>query len=223
MSPLFKSADIPHTAKFLLLRGSSSGNRFSDELAARADALALSTWPLHCNRRHLSEIAAFRFAVAAGFFSGVLVPMRPRIWLELARLGSTRQSLPLRCCVVVGPTDTAKIPWQASHADGQAAQPFGQHTGTESLVSILGKPYQVRPRSCARRFLETGAWRTVATVQSADMSAHSKEDVARLARPFLVCLLLHVVDGQQTSRVLGIAALAGQALERPGKSRCFWS
>jgi len=37
--------------------------------------------------------------------------MRPRIWLELARLGSTRQSLPLRCCVVVGPTDTAKIPW----------------------------------------------------------------------------------------------------------------
>src|SRR5437773_10042932 len=94
--------------------------------------------------RHLSPIAAFRFAVAAGFFSGVLVPMRPRIWLELARLGSTRQSLPLRCCVVVGPTDTAKIPWQASHADGQAAQPFGQHTGTESLVSILGKPYHVR-------------------------------------------------------------------------------
>src|SRR6266480_1092887 len=109
MSPLFKSADIPHTAKFLLLRGSSSGNRFSDELAARADALALSTWPLHCNRRHLSEIAAFRFAVAAGFFSGVLVPMRPRIWLELARLGSTRQSLPLRCCVVVGPQTLRKF------------------------------------------------------------------------------------------------------------------
>src|SRR5437762_10797549 len=78
------------------------------------------------------------------FFQESLVPMRPRIWLELARLGSTRQSLPLRCCVVVGPTDTAKIPWQASHADGQAAQPFGQHTGTESLVSILGKPYHVR-------------------------------------------------------------------------------
>src|SRR5436190_23975260 len=75
---------------------------------------------------------------------------------------------------------------------------------------------QDRPRSCARRFLETGAWRTVATVQSADMSAHSKEDVARLARPFLVCLLLHVVDGQQTSCVLGIAVLAARVLERPG-------
>src|SRR5438067_12974324 len=80
---------------------------------------------------------------------------------------------------------------------------------------------QDRPRLCARRFLETGAWRTVATVQSADMSAHSKEDVARLAGRFLVCLLLHVVDGQQTSRVLGIAWLAGPALERPGKSPLF--
>src|SRR5205809_2220732 len=82
---------------------------------------------------------------------------------------------------------------------------------------------QDRPRSCARRILETGAWRTVATVQSADMSAHSKEDVARLAGRFLACLLNHAVDGQQTSRVLGIAALAGQAVERAGKSRRFWS
>src|SRR5947199_10708572 len=82
---------------------------------------------------------------------------------------------------------------------------------------------QDRPRSCARRFLDTGAWRTVATIQSADMYAHSKEYVALFARPFLVCLLLHGVVGQQTSRVLGIAALAGQALERPAKSRRFWS
>src|SRR5436309_4965412 len=73
---------------------------------------------------HLSEIAAFRFAVADGFFSVVLVAMRPRIWLELARLGSTRQSLPLRCCVVVGPTDTAKIPWQASHCRRPSSSTF---------------------------------------------------------------------------------------------------
>jgi hypothetical protein len=40
MSPLFKARTCPRTPK-LLLRGSSLGNHFSHELAARADALAL--------------------------------------------------------------------------------------------------------------------------------------------------------------------------------------
>ena len=80
----------------------------------------------------------------AGFLSGLLVQMRERIRLELARLGSVGQSLPLRCGVAARSSDATEISRQASHADGQTTQPLGQHAGTKSVVSILGEPYHLR-------------------------------------------------------------------------------
>ena len=68
--------------------------------------------------QHLSEIAAFEFTAAAGFLSGLLVQMRERIRLELARLGSVGQSLPLRCGVAARSSDATEISRQALHADG---------------------------------------------------------------------------------------------------------
>src|SRR5437867_1725865 len=119
MSPRLKSADMSAHSKFCIATTS---------LQAITAAMNWPHGPAHwlfepglyiCHRQHQSEIAAFEFTDAAGFLSGLLARMRERIRLELARLGSVGQSLPLRCGVAARSSDATEISREASDADGQ--------------------------------------------------------------------------------------------------------
>jgi hypothetical protein len=93
----------------VLLKTPRSAKHFSDELAARAKSLALRPPPLHCYDKYLPETPTSEFARKAGFLSGILVRMREGIWLELAGLGDSRESLSLRCSLAERSSNSAEI------------------------------------------------------------------------------------------------------------------